>query len=199
MLLYRAYAASIETQDTKAYFMKKILLLLLIPIFSLAHPHVFIDTKLILATKKNKIEKLHITWQFDDMNSQIMMMDYDGNRDKKFSRKESQRLRKAYFDTLSTKNYFTHIKVDGKEIKLSNSIRNFAVSIKSNLLVISFTLDFKNIQQRKSVNIGFWDEVNYNAFSIEEGNVKFSGKALRTKLDFYESDLFVTDLLKVAL
>lgn len=179
--------------------MKKILLLLIIPLFSLAHPHVFIDTKLTLTTRHNRIDTLKITWQFDDMNSQIIMMDYDSNRDKKFSKKERQRFKKTYFDKLSAKNYFTHIKVDGKEMKISNSINNFSVGYKNHLLIVSYTLDFKKTKQQKSIHIAFWDEVNYNAFLIEEGNFKFSGKALRTELDFFESDLFVTDLLKVAL
>ncbi len=179
--------------------MKKIILTLLLPILSLAHPHLFIDTKLNFTIKNNKIDTLHITWVFDDMNSQILMMDYDTNRDKKFNKKESQQFKKIYFDKLSKNKPFTHIKVDGKKIALAKHMSAFNIAYKKNLLIIRFTIDFKKMKQIRSIDIGFWDEENYTAFAMEPEFIKFKGKTLKTKLDFYETDLFVADILKVTL
>ncbi len=75
----------------------------------------------------------------------------------------------------------------------------FNMAYKKNLLVIRFTIDFKKIKQTKSIDIGFWDEENYTAFAMEPEFIKFKGKTLKTKLDFYETDLFVADILKVTL
>ena len=47
--------------------MKKLLLLLLLPILSLAHPHVFINTELSFIVKKEKVSKLDVSWSFDDI------------------------------------------------------------------------------------------------------------------------------------
>ena len=176
-----------------------LLLLLLVPILSLSHPHVFIDTKLNFIVKKEKINKLNISWHFDDMNSQIFMMDYDLNRDKKLNKKEIQRFRKEYFSKLSKKKYFTHIKVDGKKIDISKQINNFSLDYKKSLFIVNFTLNFQKIKQTKSINIGFWDEENYNAFSIEEDSIKFVGKQLKINMDFFYADLFVADVFKIKL
>jgi len=179
--------------------MIKKLLILLFPILSLAHPHLFINTKLNFTIKKDKIDTLHVSWVFDDMNSQILMMDYDTNRDKKFNKKETQRFKKIYFDKLSKNKPFIHIKVDGKEVVLAKQISPFNIKYKKNLLIVNFTVDFKKIKQIKTIDIGFWDEENYTAFSMESERIKFKGKTLETELDFYEADLFVADVLKVTL
>ena len=179
--------------------MIKKLLILLLPILSLAHPHLFIDAKLDFTIKNNKIDTLHVSWVFDDMNSQILMMDYDRNRDKKLNKKETQQFKKIYFDKLSKKKPFIHIKVDGKKIALAKYMSAFSMKYKKNILIMNFNVDFKKIKQRKSIDIGFWDEENYTAFSMEPKQIKFKGKTLKTKLDFYEADLFVADVLKVTL
>lgn len=166
---------------------------------SLAHPHLFIDTKLNFTIKKDKIDTLHVAWIFDDMNSQILMMDYDTNRDKKLNKKEIKRFKKIYFDKLSKNRPFIHIKVDGKELVLTKQISSFNIKYKKNLFIVNFIVDFKKIKQIKSIDIGFWDEENYTAFSMEPEQIKFKGKTLKIELDFYESDLFVADVLKVTL
>ncbi len=178
---------------------KKLVILLLLPILSLAHPHLFIDTKLNFTVKNNKIDRLHVSWVFDDMNSQILMMDYDTNRDKKLSKKETQKFKKIYFDKLSKKKPFMHIKVDGKKIALAKTMSAFSMKYKNNLLTLNFTVNFKKIKQKKTIDIGFWDETNYTAFSMDPEQIKFKGKILKTELDFYEADLFVADVLKVIL
>ncbi len=178
---------------------KKLVILLLLPILSLAHPHLFIDTKLNFTVKNNKIDRLHVSWVFDDMNSQILMMDYDTNRDKKLSKKETQKFKKIYFDKLSKKKPFMHIKVDGKKIALAKTMSAFSMKYKNNLLTLNFTVNFKKIKQKKTIDIGFWDETNYTAFSMDPEQIKFKGKTLKTELDFYEADLFVADVLKVIL
>ena len=179
--------------------MIKKLLILLLPVLSVAHPHLFIDTKLSFIVKKNKIDTLHVSWVFDDMNSQILMMDYDTNRDKKLNKKETQRFKKLYFDELSKKKPFVHITVDGKKIIVSKKMSAFKMVYKKNLLIMNFTVDLKKIKQKKAIDIGFWDETNYTAFSMEPEQIKFKGKTLETELDFYEADLFVADVLKVIL
>ena len=178
---------------------KKLVILLFLPIIALAHPHLFIDTKLNFIVKKNKIDTLHVSWIFDDMNSQILMMDYDINRDKKFNKKETKRFKKIYFDKLSKKKPFVHIKSDGKNVPLSKYMSAFTIVYKENLLIIKFKVNFKNIKQLKYIDIGFWDKTNYTAFSMEEEQIKFTGKTLKTEFDFYESDLFVADVLKIML
>lgn len=169
-------------------------LLILLPILSLAHPHLFIDTKLKFIIKKDRIDRVNIIWIFDDINSQIFMMDYDRNKDKKFDNQESQEFKKEYFNKS-----FIHIKIDGKDIRLSEYINNFKVEYKKNLLLVNFSINFQNIKQKNLIEIGFWDKENYTAFTINEEKIIFQGKKLRTDIDFHYADLFVADLLKIKL
>jgi len=179
--------------------MIKKLIILLLPILSLAHPHIFIDTKLDFTTKNNKVDKLQVSWIFDDMNSQILMMDFDTNRDKKLDKKETQKFLKTYFNKLSKNRPFIHVKVAGKNVSLTKHISPFSIKYKNNLLVMNFTVDFKKIKQTKTIDIGFWDETNYTAFAMEPERIKFKGKKLKVELGFYEEDLFVADVLKIML
>ena len=173
--------------------MKK-LLLLLIPLLSFAHPHLFIDTKLDFTITNDKIEKLDITWVIDDMNSQIFMMDYDSNRDKKINKQEMQKLKKEYFSKP-----FTHINIDGKEINPLADINHFSIDYKKGLLVVSFSISFKKMKQKKVIELGFWDDENYTALTINRDHIKFKGKVLKTEMDFHYADLFVADIIKVNL
>lgn len=177
--------------------MKKLLLLLFLPICLLAHPHIFIETKLNFVVKNDKISKLNISWFFDDMSSQIFMMDYDRNRDKKFNKKEIQKFKKLYFDRLLKEQYFTHLKVDGKNINIFKYIEEFKLDYRKNFFIVNFTIDFQKIKQKKSLTLAFWEEEYYHSFSIEK--ITFKGKKLKNTLDFYFGDLVVTDIIKVKL
>ena len=177
--------------------MKRLLLLLFLPIYLSAHPHVFIKTELNFIVKKEKISKLNVSWTFDDMSSEIFMMDYDKNRDKKLNKKEIQKFKKTWFDKLSKKDYFTHLKVDGKKIDISAYIKNFTLDYKKNFFIVKFTIDFKKIKQKKSLSLAFWEEEYYNSFSIED--LTYKGKELKTIIDLFFGDLFVTDIVEITL
>ena len=177
--------------------MKKLLLLLFLPIYLSAHPHVFIKTELNFIVKKEKVSKLNISWIFDDMSSEIFMMDYDKNRNKKLDKKEIQKFKKTWFDKLSKKEYFTHLKVDGTKIDISKHMENFTLEYKKNFFIVKFTIDFKKIKQKKSLSLTFWEETYYNSFSIDD--LTYKGKELKTTIDFFFGDLFVTDIIEIKL
>jgi len=177
--------------------MKKLLLLLLLPMFLTAHPHVFIKTNLNFIVKKEKVSKLNILWSFDDMSSEMFMMDYDKNRDKKLSKKEIQKFKKTWFNKLSKKHYFTHLKVDGKKIDIFKHIEDFTLDYKKNFFIVKFTIDFKKIKQKKSITLTFWEDNHYNSFSIND--LTYKGKELKTTVDFLFGELFVTDIVEIKL
>ena len=77
--------------------------------FTWAHPHVFIDTKVDVLP-----EKIIITWSFDEMNSAMLMEDYDKNKDKKLDPDEIAFMEKDHFKTLEPYSYFIHMS-DGKD------------------------------------------------------------------------------------
>ena len=177
--------------------MKKLLLLLLLPIYIFAHPHVFIKTELNFIVKKEKVSKFNVSWNFDDMSSEMFMMDYDKNRNKKLDKKEIQKFKKTWFDKLSKKEYFTHLKVDGKKIDIFKHMENFTLDYKKNFFIVKFTIDFKKIKQKKSLSLTFWEEAYYNSFSIDD--LTYKGKELKTSIDFFFGDLFVTDIVEIEL
>ncbi|MEJ2501532.1 MAG: DUF1007 family protein, partial [Campylobacterales bacterium] len=67
-----------------------------------AHPHCFIDVHPAVDGKK-----LTVKWVFDQMSSQMLMMDFDRDADGRFSDKESRALYKEGFESLKAYDYYT--------------------------------------------------------------------------------------------
>lgn len=102
------------------YFLSTLLLLTNI---LYAHPHLFIDMDATLNISNNTLTSIDYIWTFDEMFSSTIFMDYDSNKDKKFSKQEANKVYNEAFSNLSNFNYFTYI----NKVKFS-SIKNFSVS-----------------------------------------------------------------------
>ncbi|MDD5456278.1 MAG: DUF1007 family protein [Candidatus Margulisbacteria bacterium] len=85
------------------------IIILLVPTIAFSHPHLFVDVEAVIHTKNDNITGIQYDWTFDEMFSSTIYMDYDTDRDQRFSADETKKLKTAAFDNLKEFNYFTKI------------------------------------------------------------------------------------------
>ncbi len=177
--------------------MKKILaILLFFNIIAFGHPHMFVSINLDIENEGKDIHKVGIEWVFDEMSSSMLIMDYDKNRDKKFSKSESADFKKNVFDTLGEFSYYTHLKVDSRKINLKSLIKNVTLKMRGHKFVVSYFLDLSHINVKKSLNLGFWDREFYSSMELMGKNVKLKEK-IPFKIDEIQDDIYLGYILKV--
>ncbi len=178
---------------------KTVIFLLFIPIITFAHPHVFADVALKIEVKNNQVNTVKISWHYDDMTSAMLLMDYDKNGNGKFDKKESQFFKEQVFDTLKQYEYYTHIKIDNKKTPVDNYIKNFFLSFEKNKFIVNYIVSLKDIPQKSTIDIGFWDKEFYSSFDISSKFVTFDGKKLKFDIEEVEDDIYMGVVLKLKL
>jgi len=104
-----------------------------------AHPHVYIDVRVVLHMKAGKVVAITQHWTFDPIFSGVVIQTFDKNRDKTFSAAEASQLRAGAFDNLKNFNYFTVARLGKKELKIEKVTR-FAARVKGQRLAYTFTV-----------------------------------------------------------
>lgn len=74
-----------------------------------AHPHTFIDLYPKVIHKNNTITSLHMTWKFDEMTSQMLVMEFDQNGNGKIDKEENKYIKENYFDPLKDYGFYTYV------------------------------------------------------------------------------------------
>lgn len=94
-------------------------LLVCCPLFS--HPHVFVEAGFEVVLEKEKAH-VRVLWQFDEMTSMMLLMDFDTNGDGILDAKEVAFLKEHAFDHLEPFGYYTVIGKKGKKRHLPPSL-----------------------------------------------------------------------------
>lgn len=148
--------------------------------FGLAHPHIFIDTK--VAVEK---EKIIISWVFDEMSSSILIADYDKNKNKALEQNEIDFMEKDHFRPLENYNFFAAIFENGKESGIK-TYTTFNASIENGKLVYRFDIPKP---KSKLYEIRFFDPEMYVAMLVNKKDVKcYTGTSYETK--GYDADYY---------
>jgi ABC-type uncharacterized transport system substrate-binding protein len=95
-----------------------------------AHPHVFVDNKVVFVFNARGLTGVKIQWTFDELYSSSVIMDYDKNRDHILNSAETRRLAGQALADLKLKHFFTYIRVNGRDFTVE-SIMKFKVAIKN--------------------------------------------------------------------
>jgi ABC-type uncharacterized transport system substrate-binding protein len=141
----------------------KMLISLLFFTFTLsAHPHVFVD----VYPKIGK-DTIQLRWVFDEMTSNMMIMDYDVDHNNAFSSSESETLGGDIFFSLKEFDYYTYF-FKGEQQLPTGEGRNFSASIQGSQLVFTFTLP----RPLEADAIRFYDTDNMTAYQVTETFVK---------------------------
>ncbi len=156
-----------------------IIILILSPIKSYSHPHVFITTSINLSFNNQAIDGINITWSFDRMFTQIMIDEYDVNHNNTFDPDEVKRLYNTAFTNLKKSNYFTEIYANKKKIKI-DKVTNFNAKLIDGQMFYYFTIPLKLSSNIEYIDIYSFDESYYmdmiysdnNAISTDSNNIE---------------------------
>lgn len=102
-----------------------------------AHPHIYIRASATLQFENGKVTGILHEWTFDDFFSNALIADFDKNKNKAFDPDEAKELATNAFAALKEYGYFTHVRVDGKEVAIAET-KDFAPSIKDGKVVYRF-------------------------------------------------------------
>lgn len=134
-----------------------------------AHPHTFIDLFPVVNSKNNEVSKIKMKWRFDEMTSQLLIMEFDQNLDGKLDKNEIAYVKENYFDNLENYNYYTDIKLFNKAIKTKPI--NFTASIEDGMF-ITYNFEVAINTPKENFQISFYDEEMFTAFMLKKDFVK---------------------------
>ncbi|QOG12827.1 DUF1007 family protein [Arcobacter sp. FWKO B] len=172
--------------------MKIIISFLLTTIFVYAHPHVFVDVKFDIKIEDDEAN-IDVYWYFDEMTSQLILMDFDRNRNGKLDESEIKYIEKEAFSHLVDFEYYTFAYQNGSQLTLSKPT-NFTVYIEKFKVVYKFNLTTKIDLSKKNLKIGSFDDDMGMAFGLDKNtkvatnnqNIKLSSiSSIREDMDFY--------------
>lgn len=121
-----------------------------------------------------------IEWKFDDMNSEIMIMDYDQNGDGEFDEDETQFFKQELFEILMKEyNYYTLISVNNNSVEFQKLFKDVELRIENSkeqpdirYFIIEISLDFRTIYNTQKLSFRFFDESYMSAFDLKWENIK---------------------------
>ena len=111
----------------------------LCPLPALAHPHVLIDSHIVVQFEAGKIIALQMGWKFDAVYSGSLLQDFDKNKDGKLSAKELAAMEKDAFQDTAQYSYFTYAQVDRKPLTWPKA-EGFQVIAQKDGLIYAFRL-----------------------------------------------------------
>lgn len=132
-----------------------------------AHPHIFADAKLEVATDADrKVEELRNVWRFDAVFSSSVVVDFDANRNNTLDPKELDEVAETIRGSLKDYDYFMGVTVDGKEIKVDPPEVFHADYKDGQLLLIFAVKPAEPIVLKGHLTFGVYDPTFYTAIDF---------------------------------
>jgi len=173
--------------------LRKGLPLLLLLIFTgkgvFGHPHVFIDYAVKFVFDDQGLAGFEVVWVFDDLSSAGYILDYDKNRDNRFSSAELKALKRGAFDNLKSYNYMTFVSIDRNEFKVS-FIKDFSARVSDSQLVYQFFIPchVRAISNNKVIRFSMYDEEYFVDYSLKPKHIYLQNSAQHTTSVKYQKN-----------
>jgi ABC-type uncharacterized transport system substrate-binding protein len=167
--------------------MKTVFLILFSPLLLFAHPHTFIDVHPTL-----KEESITLAWVFDEMTSQILMMDFDTDHDMELDAQESERIYANNFASLYSFEYYTYLYRGAMKLPTPEA-HAFSASVRNGRVAFAFTLSLPKGVDR----IMFYDEEMFSAFVLKEAFVKKTDPQKRCRIKKLDGDFYFGYILEL--
>jgi ABC-type uncharacterized transport system substrate-binding protein len=129
-----------------------------------AHPHVFIEDRVVFLFARDKITAIEQSWKFDEVFSDTLIQQFDKNGDGAFDSAESKDVAKGTLPNLKKFHYFNYVWVDGKDIGVVDPI-NFVADAKNKLVTFVFTVKLPKPVDPKTQKLKV--EINDREFYVE--------------------------------
>ena len=163
------------SSDSRIYERCLVFLFLLLVFFCtndlLAHPHVFIDTRVAVVFDQKGIAGFRIEWKFDEMFSAMIIQDFDEDHDSSFSSAEIRNIEENAFSNLKNYHYFTYISWKGGEYD-GKHVEDFFAAIRGGVLVYRFFVPCRISagDKKKLVKVWVYDNSYYCDVVYEEND-----------------------------
>lgn len=170
------------------YFKLFLLLLVVSAVNSWSHPHIYIQIQSKLIFEENSPNELVLVWEFDEMNSLMIIQDFDLNGDNKLSQDEIDIIKNEAFQYTANQNYYAQLVLNGKKYSYNGKISKFdAKIIGDSILRYEFSIPINSKQKDISnVEIKFFDPELLIGFSFspkKDCNVLIGNTELSMKSD----------------
>jgi len=152
-----------------------------------AHPHCFIDVYPAVGDKM-----ITVTWVLDEMSSQMLLMDYDRDKDGTFSDAESETVYEEGFVPLRGYDYYTKFYRGNSALK-TGSAEDFRASVEGFRVRYRFTLSLPE----GTTAVRFYDEENYSAFVVEGRFVREANPGKTYRVREFEGDMGIGYILEL--
>jgi ABC-type uncharacterized transport system substrate-binding protein len=152
-----------------------------VPAVAWAHPHIFVDAKFeAVASPDGSLGELRDTWQFDEVFSSSVLLDFDRNKDSILDATELAEVAKTVRNSLAQYNYYTNVTINGKPVPLAKPDVIHA-SFKDGSLVLSFSQKPTEKTPLKGLIVfGIYDRTLYTALDFaSDADLKTSGDGFR--------------------
>ncbi|HVI52426.1 MAG TPA: DUF1007 family protein [Candidatus Sulfotelmatobacter sp.] len=145
------------------------LIMLLTPSLASAHPHVWVDTIVTARLDKGAVVSLREDWTFDEDFSATVLSDLrklkgmGGDRHSAFSPAEIAKLQQNAFSNLKNYDYFTHLWLNDKALKIKPDVEDFTARMEGDKLRYLFTVRLVQPAAVKgaALKVGIWDDSYY--------------------------------------
>jgi ABC-type uncharacterized transport system substrate-binding protein len=131
---------------------------------AVAHPHVFIAQRLNIVFDDKGLAGFRVEWNFDEMFSNMIAVDYDQNHNSTLEPGEVAIVKEKAFSYIAEYDYFVFVKIDGRPFKV-RFIKNFNAVLEDGRLSYRFFVPchVKANKSFKQIIIATYDPSYYTA------------------------------------
>ena len=152
---------------------------------AVAHPHVWVtmQSELVYAPD-GSVTGIRHHWAFDDMFTAFAVQGIASKEKGKFTRAELEPMAKVNIESLKEYKYFTYATADGKKVPFSDPLPGYWLDYKNAVLILNFTLPFKQPVKAKLLKIEIYDPTIFVDFEFAKKTpVHLVGAPAGCKLD----------------
>lgn len=152
-------------------FLALLPLLLLLPLPTAAHPHVWIDATLGYVFENGKVTALEVTWLFDDFYSALVLEDFDTDGDGSLSQQELDALVGISAANLMSYSFFTHLKIAGAKQYVALVKEFYAEVADGDLILYRFRVPLPGPTAPEDLSVGLFDDSYYVDIALGEAAI----------------------------
>jgi ABC-type uncharacterized transport system substrate-binding protein len=133
-----------------------------------AHPHVWVSTRAQVVLVGGYLDKVQVTWSFDELFTSLVLMDNDANSDGQLSSAEVANVRRTYFDNLKGYDYFAHLSLGKRSLPVTVTEFNATITAAGNA-VYTFVIPVgQRLDTKTAFSFAFYDESFYTDMVFEK-------------------------------
>lgn len=139
-----------------------------------AHPHVWIYSAFIAHFDNDGLVGFKLEWVFDEMFSQMIINDFDKNKNGELEPEEVKAVYKGAFSNLEHFGYFTNVKINGTPFDVKE-VQDFDAKIVKGRVVYHFFVPCRVYSDTsyQEVRIGIYDESFFTCITLFEDQIFF--------------------------